>query len=614
MRLNFSKKIKLSFKTFLISVNLLLFAFIAAAVVMVVLLNAQKRDESAHNRMRATINAMEAHIVSSFKSADLSLQGFTSAIRTLDPAKPDYAASIKTLLTSPNSQFKNDALIVFVDVNGLGVAASNGLPVEGVSYVDRDYYQAHVNGDAEPGIFVGQPVRGRMSDRRFVPISRKVSNGNGVFIGVLMIAIDAKDFADVFSESRSNNEELILLAHRSGKVIARIPDFEKTFGIDLSDGPLFKAYRSTGPSGIFEMVSRIDQVSRLTAYNEVTGLPFLVAAGVPSKALNRALHAEMLTGAAILALIAAILGVTGGLILYSHENLSKSEARYKQLYASIHDGVCYTNMDGMLVDFNDAFVKLTGFDRSELLRLKYAALIPEKLQEQEKMIIREQVLPRGVSDEYDTEFVCKSGATIAVNVKIWLIRAHDQTPLMFGFVARDVTRRRALAEKVEYLAHHDALTGLVNRASLTDRIEHAMAQARRRGEFVAVIFIDLDHFKSVNDQYGHAAGDTVLKAMARRMTNSLRASDTACRFGGDEFIIVLPDLLDSCEAERVVQKIVAATASGIDVNGHHVSMQFSYGLAIYPQDGTEVGQLLQKADSAMYREKGVKRLTTPMVS
>jgi diguanylate cyclase (GGDEF)-like protein len=94
----------------------------------------------------------------------------------------------------------------------------------------------------------------------------------------------------------------------------------------------------------------------------------------------------------------------------------------------------------------------------------------------------------------------------------------------------------------------------------------------------------------------------------------LRASDTACRFGGDEFIIVLPDLLDSAEAERVVQKIVTATASGIEVNGRHLPLQFSYGIAIYPQDGAEVGQLLHKADRAMYQVKAERRHTTSMPS
>lgn len=601
------QKSRLPFRTFLISVNLLLFAFIAAAIVAALVISDQKRDESARNRMRATIKAMESHIVSDFKSADLSLQGFSNAIAALDPASPSYGASIKSLLTSPTSQFENDALIVYVNTEGIGVAASNGLNVEGVSYTDRDYFQVHARHDAEPGPFVGQPTLGKISGRKFVPVSRKVVNGKGVFLGVLMVALDAKVFADMFADSRINDDELILLVHRNGRIIARIPDFEKTFGIDLFEGPLFDEFRRNGPSGIFRMTSRIDKKERLTVYHEITGLPMIVAAGLSSKSLDNATRTEILAGMAILLLIGAILTVTARTILTSHANLEKSEARYRQLYSSIHDGVCYTNMDGMLVDFNDEFMKLTGFERLELSRMKLIGLIPEKLQEQERMIIREQVMTRGVSDEFDTEYVRKDGVPIAVNVKIWLIRDEAGAPVMMGIVARDVTKRRALAEKVAFLAQHDVLTGLINRASLNDRIEHAMAQARRRGEHVAIIFIDLDGFKQINDQHGHASGDAVLKAMARRMTNSLRASDTACRFGGDEFIIVLPDLADAAEAERVAQKIVAATASGIEFNGRHLPLEFSFGIAIYPRDGTEVAALLHKADSDMYRAKMAKR-------
>jgi diguanylate cyclase (GGDEF)-like protein/PAS domain S-box-containing protein len=170
-------------------------------------------------------------------------------------------------------------------------------------------------------------------------------------------------------------------------------------------------------------------------------------------------------------------------------------------------------------------------------------------------------------------------------------------------VCRDVTDRKLAEDQIHFLAHHDALTGLPNRVLLMDRIEQALLQAERNGSFVTVMFIDLDNFKLVNDSLGHSAGDTLLQTVAERMEQSVRATDTVVRIGGDEFVILLPDQRQLSDAAGVLEKLRHAIAQPIAIEGQLFRVTSSIGLATYPQDGNDGETLLMNADTAMYQAK-----------
>ncbi len=170
-------------------------------------------------------------------------------------------------------------------------------------------------------------------------------------------------------------------------------------------------------------------------------------------------------------------------------------------------------------------------------------------------------------------------------------------------ICRDVTERKLAEDQIHFLAHHDALTGLPNRVLLMDRIEQALLQAERNGTYVTVMFIDLDNFKLVNDSLGHSAGDTLLKTVAERMVECVRASDTVTRIGGDEFVILLPDQRNMSDAAAVLEKMRAAIAQPIAIEGQLFRVTSSIGLATYPSDGSDGETLLMNADTAMYQAK-----------
>ena len=172
---------------------------------------------------------------------------------------------------------------------------------------------------------------------------------------------------------------------------------------------------------------------------------------------------------------------------------------------------------------------------------------------------------------------------------------------LFGTV-HDVTERKVLEDQLAYQAFHDPLTGLPNRALLTDRLEHALARARRRGGSVAVLFLDLDRFKVVNDSLGHEVGDELLEAVGRRLKRCLRPEDTAARIGGDEFVILLEDVESPNYAVWVAERMVAALRNPFDVGGHEMVVTTSIGIALASEDHS-ASDLLRDADIAMYRAK-----------
>jgi diguanylate cyclase (GGDEF)-like protein len=168
---------------------------------------------------------------------------------------------------------------------------------------------------------------------------------------------------------------------------------------------------------------------------------------------------------------------------------------------------------------------------------------------------------------------------------------------------------KAQIAQVSQRAHYDELTGLPNRSLLLDRLNQAVAHALRERAQVGLVFIDLVGFKSVNDRYGHTVGDQLLQEVALRLFGCVRAVDTACRYGGDEFVIVLPELGNAGDLANVVQKIRACFATPFDVENTAIEVGASIGTALFPTDGQDINALLKKADMAMYRAKILDRRT-----
>jgi diguanylate cyclase (GGDEF)-like protein/PAS domain S-box-containing protein len=176
-------------------------------------------------------------------------------------------------------------------------------------------------------------------------------------------------------------------------------------------------------------------------------------------------------------------------------------------------------------------------------------------------------------------------------------------PPKFTALVRDITERKTWENRIYSLAYSDSLTGLPNRLLLRDRLEHAIASAQRNRSLVGVLFVDLDHFKAINDSYGHHAGDQLLREIGERAKGCVREIDTVCRLGGDEFVLVLPDLREAGDAGAVARKLLAALSRPYAIEGRELAITPTVGVSIYPHHGTDADTLIRNADSAMYHAK-----------
>ena len=197
----------------------------------------------------------------------------------------------------------------------------------------------------------------------------------------------------------------------------------------------------------------------------------------------------------------------------------------------------------------------------------------------------------------------RDGHTAPVWVALTAIRDHTGAVNSFVAVLTDITERKALEERTRHQAEHDALTGLPNRVLFIDRLQQALAKERRQHGRFALLFLDLDNFKSINDTHGHHAGDAVLQQIALRLTHCVRAVDTVSRLGGDEFVVLLADIGGVDQAAHVAGSIMRAVAQPMHASGQELALTVSIGIAICPGDGTDTDALLRHADAAMYHAK-----------
>jgi diguanylate cyclase (GGDEF)-like protein/PAS domain S-box-containing protein len=210
---------------------------------------------------------------------------------------------------------------------------------------------------------------------------------------------------------------------------------------------------------------------------------------------------------------------------------------------------------------------------------------------------------RGTDFQVDYRVVWPDGSTHWLTNRGQIHRDADGRAQRVIGVAMDITDRKLAEQRIAHMAHHDALTGLPNRVLLRDRIQQAIAHAHREGTQLAVLFLDLDRFKTINDSLGHQLGDRLLQSVASRILVCVREGDTVARVGGDEFVIVIPDISSAADASGVGAKILEVLASAFHLGGHDLHVSGSVGISLYPGDGVEAETLMRNADTAMYHAK-----------
>jgi diguanylate cyclase (GGDEF)-like protein/PAS domain S-box-containing protein len=289
--------------------------------------------------------------------------------------------------------------------------------------------------------------------------------------------------------------------------------------------------------------------------------------------------------------------------------LRQELARFRSIYSHSHDAVMiFEPGDGRLVDSNPRAAEFLGVEPDQL---KGARLF--EFHDEHESCLRaliDDVMDSQQGKSLRINYRAGDGRTIPAEVSA--SRIDLDTGSLLLCIARDVSEREDAEQRIQHLAYHDTLTNLPNRTLLTDRVNRALARARRTGQIGALLFLDLDKFKRINDSLGHSVGDELLKELANRLRKTLREADTVARLGGDEFVVLLEGLgrqQDSAveKASEIAEKLRGLFSDEYHLDGHELYVTASIGIVTFPQDGDSVDTLLRHADTAMYHAKGAGR-------
>jgi len=290
------------------------------------------------------------------------------------------------------------------------------------------------------------------------------------------------------------------------------------------------------------------------------------------------------------------------------EDLAESRERFKQLAESIRDVFFLIDADNSRVHYvNPAYEEIWGRSRESLYEQPRSwadAIHPD-----DRALAFEKAAEGAKTGEFDYEYriVRPDGEIRWIHVRGFPIRDEAGKAYRTAGVAQDITSQREMQERLMHLAHFDALTGLPNRTLCFDRLQQALAQARRKNWIASFLFIDLDRFKNVNDTLGHLAGDELLRQVAARLSQCVRVGDTVARLGGDEFGMILSDLAKAYDASLVAKKVIEALARPFDLGGYEAFVTASVGIASFPGDSDDSEALIKNADAAMFRAKLIGR-------
>ncbi len=337
---------------------------------------------------------------------------------------------------------------------------------------------------------------------------------------------------------------------------------------------------------------------------------FLYDASEPDMAwLYRILMLSLLTLAVVSAVVLYILRINRRLRI-SQQELLESENHYRLLVENMRDVVWILDPYTLRFRYSSPSVeRFRGFTVAEMLDMSLdqtvATAAIEPLKQKITAYLQEFLSGEHPNKVYTEELpmLCKDGRLVWGEVIARFVRNEHSGQVELHGVTRDITERKAAQARIEHMAMHDLLTGLPNRALLNDRLHQALIASQRDQSRGALMFIDLDRFKQVNDELGHDIGDQLLLQVATRMEECVRASDTVARIGGDEFIVLLRPMLDEADALRVAEKLRESLHAPFHVAGRELAISCSIGVALYPMHGDDAVELSKKADIAMYRAK-----------
>jgi diguanylate cyclase (GGDEF)-like protein/PAS domain S-box-containing protein len=505
-----------------------------------------------------------------------------------------------------------------IDASGRLKASSLG-PVPNVDLSDSDHFNTHIESETDE-VFISKPVMGRMSERPSIQLSRRILRPDGLFDGVIVASLDPGGLARFYETIDIGRDGSISVVGKDGYVRAS-RGFKKPI-LYLDDKTGLRRAWTAAPHGSYQTTGGFDGVARVLSYRTVVGLPLVVAVGLSEREVLAAYDAAWFkyvgVGAGVtgLILLVMLLSIQHQRKLYrTNQALRESEAlaldRKTELNTTLENidqGIIMADVQGVIHVINRRTIELLDLSEEWLTghhTLQEMLAFMRERGEFDNNHFEPRVRNMLMGDGLDTgvskfERTRPNGTVLEVRLSPTPDGGHVRT-------LTDITERKRNEARIAKLASHDSLTNVANRALFCERVSQALGRTQREADCFAVLYLDLDHFKDVNDTLGHAAGDYVLEETARRLTACIRDGDTVARFGGDEFAILQANATDEESASNLARRIIAEITGSYHFEGHAIEIGTSIGIAIAPRDGADLTALMRNADLALYQAKNSGR-------
>jgi diguanylate cyclase (GGDEF)-like protein len=560
-----------------------------------------EREESAaaaRTTSRELVDTFQAQMARSLDSIDQTLKLLKYAAEQ-DGAHGALATLDRHRLLPPSVLF----VAAITDRNGT-VVASNP-PAAPIDVSHQAYFTVHRAADSG-ALYVSRTIGDAAKAEPHLHFTRRINDAHGDFAGIAIVEVDPAYFTSAYEHSREGERGLLGLVGTDGVVRALRVGEVTSWGQQLALDTLQDDQVVLTPT-LPDHLPRYLSVRRLHGFSlsAVVGLE----AGEQMAGFTRQRRAWLLgaaIGSAILALVVTLVSVWSWQVARARRGVRHAQETYAAASEASIDAFFVLRTvwgeDGKVADFeieatNSRAEQFTGLSKQAMRGMLLCEMLPFYRRNGIFDAVARVAVEGGVHQaEWQAHAPGIRGR--------WLHR--QVVPVEGGVVAivRDITERKIVEERIVHMAHHDELTGLPNRTLLRLRLADAIARADQKGHFLALVFVDLDGFKLINDGLGHNAGDELLKVVGGRMRDCLRRNDMLARFGGDEFVLLLPTPTDDPAAlAPVLDKLRHAVQAPAQAGGQPVQVSCSMGVVMYPRDGIDAEALLMNADAAMYRAK-----------
>ncbi|MGZ3253877.1 MAG: bifunctional diguanylate cyclase/phosphodiesterase [Burkholderiaceae bacterium] len=601
----------------------LVFGVVLVNVLVIILAGLSLYESRKHYRERAEITAQNlTHVFE---------QSLTSTIEKIDLTLLSVQEEVtREMSTGGIDEEKFNAFLVqnqvhMPELGSLRVADAEGLVKYGlgartdlrINISDRKAFQDMKNG-SNFALAIDPPLLSRVDKKWVIPLGRRLNKPDGSFAGVVYTVIPLDYFTKSFSGLNIGMHGSVALREVATGLIARypIPRDEKNLPGNADASPkLQEAIREGQVNGVYVSITPIDKLERTVSFRRIPNTPLYIIVGLASVDYLAPWRREIVTTSALLVIFFLI---TLAMSVLLHRGWQRqvvavdSLRDQKEFLHTILEGepecVKVIAADGSLLQMNRAGLAILEVDSIDEINQRGPLNFVHPEYRQAFFELNQRVL-HGETGVLEYKSKGKNGAERWMETHASPLRNGKGIITAVVAVTRDITERKASKEKIEFLAYHDALTMLPNRLLAKDHMGLAMSYADRAGAKAALLYLDLDNFKTINDTLGHLLGDDLLKMVATRLRECISDTDTLSRHGGDEFLIVLSDMHGPDDIISTAEKILGRMKKPYVVDDHTLLTSFSIGIAVYPDDGSDFETLLKKADTALFQAKQAGRNT-----